>query len=383
MVHFIHTADWQIGRQYGQFDADDGALLAKARLDTVARIAALATQRQVDAVLVAGDVFDTQGVADRTIRRLFAAMAGYAGPWIMIAGNHDAALADSVWTRARALGCMGSNIFVPDVAGTVPIAQNKAVVLCAPLTQRHTYDDVTTCFDSIQSAEGVRRIGLAHGSVTGRLPDTIDASNPIAPDRASRAQLDYLALGDWHGMMQVDARTWYAGTPEPDRFRNNDAGRVLEVQLDAPGAVPQVTPHIVGEYVWRQHDVRLDLRTDVDTLLHTLAQVRPADVIKLNLSGTVSLAEWDRLEAGIDRALAIVCAMRVDTDDLVLHPDADDLAEVGADGYVGAVAEALRALQQDAHAPQDAQVAREALRLLLQYQREATLSAAQDGDARR
>ena len=50
----------------------------------------------MDAVLVAGDVFDTQGISDRGIRRLFGALGAYAGPWVMIAGNHDAALADSV-----------------------------------------------------------------------------------------------------------------------------------------------------------------------------------------------------------------------------------------------------------------------------------------------
>ena len=31
----------------------------------------------------------------------------------MIAGNHDAALADSVWTRAIQLGCVPANVHVP------------------------------------------------------------------------------------------------------------------------------------------------------------------------------------------------------------------------------------------------------------------------------
>ncbi len=121
MTHFLHTADWQIGRQYGQFETDDAALLAEARFDVVARIAALATERDVDAVLVAGDVFDTQGVSDRTIRRLFAAMTAYAGPWVMIAGNHDAALADSVWSRAAQLDCIPANVHVPTQIGVVDL----------------------------------------------------------------------------------------------------------------------------------------------------------------------------------------------------------------------------------------------------------------------
>ena len=39
MPRFLHTADWQIGRQYSQFPPDDGVPLAEARLEVVATIA--------------------------------------------------------------------------------------------------------------------------------------------------------------------------------------------------------------------------------------------------------------------------------------------------------------------------------------------------------
>src|SRR5690606_11725638 len=67
---FLHTADWQIGKLYGQFEADEAALLAEERFAAVERLAALAARHDVAAVLVAGDVFDAQGVADRTIHKL-------------------------------------------------------------------------------------------------------------------------------------------------------------------------------------------------------------------------------------------------------------------------------------------------------------------------
>lgn len=51
-------ADWQIGKQFGSFEPDDAALLAKARTDGIRAIAELAKAEQVDAVLVPGDVFD-------------------------------------------------------------------------------------------------------------------------------------------------------------------------------------------------------------------------------------------------------------------------------------------------------------------------------------
>lgn len=370
MTHFLHTADWQIGRQYGQFETDDAAMLAEARFDVVARIAALAAERGVDAVLVAGDVFDTQGVSDRTIRRLFAAMAAYAGPWVMIAGNHDAALADSVWSRAMQLGCIPANVHVPLATGVVDLAAINLAVLAAPLTQRHTYDDATQAFDALDTEPGRIRVGLAHGSVAGRLPDNIDATNPIAPDRAARARLDYLALGDWHGCLSIDERTWYAGTPEQDRFRGNEPGYVLDVRIEAPGAVPAVERLATGKYRWSAWSETLSLPTDAQALAERMAALRAEDVLRLDVQGHVNMETWDALQQAVDRAAAQVRALLPDLSGLKLEPDEADLAELRASGYVGEVAAQLQALQADAA---QSAVAGEALRLLLRFQRESAM----------
>jgi DNA repair exonuclease SbcCD nuclease subunit len=382
LFHFLHTADWQIGRQYGQFDGDDAALLAEARLDVVAAIARLAAERGVDAVLVAGDVFDTQGISDRTIRKLFANLAAYTGDWVMIAGNHDAALTDSVWTRARKLGCIGANVHIPLETTVVSLA--RADILAAPLTQRHTYGDVTDAFDLMPGDAGRIRIGLAHGSVAGRLADTIDSANPIASDRAARAHLDYLALGDWHGCLSIDARTWYSGTPETDRFRGNDPGYVLEVKIPSAGAVPEVQRVSVGRYRWTLCAQTIVVPADVDELDRRLADLGANDVVRLELDGAIALSVWDRLKEVVARAEARVRALRLSTDGIRLEPDEHDLAELGVDGYVGAVAAQLQALQQDTAGPDAiadgaaavcgisrSNAAREALRLLIQFQRES------------
>lgn len=112
MISILHTADWQIGRVFAQFEPDDAAALFEARFAAVERLASIATERGVDAVLVAGDVFDAQTVTEKTIRRLFNAMQGFTGTWVLIPGNHDAALAESVWSRAQRLGAIPSNVIV-------------------------------------------------------------------------------------------------------------------------------------------------------------------------------------------------------------------------------------------------------------------------------
>ncbi len=369
MPRFLHTADWQIGRQYSQFPQDDGALLAEARLEAVATLARLATEHAVDAVLVAGDVFDAQAVSERTIRRLFTQLAGFEGPWLMIPGNHDAALAESVWTCAKRIGAVPPNVHLALEPGVLDFAALGFVALAAPLTQRHTYNDLTEWFDTADIAPGLLRIGLAHGCVQGLLAESIDSANPIGADRARRARLDYLALGDWHGCRQVDERTWYSGTPEADRFRDNDPGFALRVDIDAPGALPVVTRIATGRYRWRALEVTLAVASDVDQLADQLGAAQPADVLSLQVAGQVDLQALMRLRAAISRAEAGVRHLQADLSSLQLMPTAEDIAALDADGYLGDVIAELRdaqsqGIQPDGTRPEAASVAAEALNLL-------------------
>ncbi len=342
MPRFLHTADWQIGRAYQRFAADDAAQLAEARIATVARIATLAAERRVDAVLVAGDVFDAQTVSDKTVRRLFNALADYPGPWLMIPGNHDAALAASVWTRARRLGCVPSNVHTLEGPECRRFEALGFVVLAAPLAQRHVHSDLTDWFDDAVSPPGLLRVGLAHGCMAGVLPDTLDSANPIAADRASRARLDYLALGDWHGTRRMDARTWYSGTPEPDRFRGNDPGNVLLVDIAGPGAQPEVEAVPVAAYRWHELQAEVSVATDVEALEARLGELSSRDVVALRLAGRVDLDARERVARLVGEAQGRVRALDVDMASLRLRPTDADLARLAADGYLGEVLAELR-----------------------------------------
>ncbi|HDZ55359.1 MAG TPA: DNA repair exonuclease [Pseudomonas xinjiangensis] len=346
MPRFLHTADWQIGRQYERFGPEDGSVLAEARLGTVEKIAEIATEKSVDAVLVAGDVFDAQTVSDRTIRRLFMAMRGFNGPWIMIPGNHDAALSESVWTRAQRLDAIPVNVHVVVVPEIVLFHELGLAILPAPLTQRHTYHDLTAWFDHVETPPGLLRIGIAHGSVQGVLAEDIDSANPIAADRAVSARLDYLALGDWHGCKRIDQRTWYSGTPEQDRFKSNGAGQILEVQIDLAGAEPSVTPIPVGQFPWLQWHRTLEVDSDLDLLINELREVNRPSVLSLVLTGQVDLAGEQGLSQVLSEAGALHRHLESDLTGLRLFPTDDDIAALHADGYLGEVIEELRIAQQ-------------------------------------
>jgi DNA repair exonuclease SbcCD nuclease subunit len=378
MPRLLHTADWQIGRQFTTFPPESAVPLMEARFAAVERLARLATEHRVDAVLVAGDVFDAQTVTERTLRRVFNLLAGYTGSWVLLPGNHDAALSESVWRRAERLGIVPPGVHLALRPEPIVLAEAGVVVLPAPLTQRHTYNDLTEWFEHAETPPGLARIGLAHGSVQGLLAEDIDSPNPIAPDRAERARLDYLALGDWHGCRDINARTWYSGTPEPDRHkdRDNGAGQALLVELEgAAGAVPQVTRLPVGQYRWRRIDLAMQVETDLDTGLDTLATLDAADVVDLRLSGQLDLAAEQRLLGALAQAEARVRHLDVDRSALRLAPTADDIAALRADGYLDALIRELHEVQQGASTPSTSstpatetgltpELAREALALL-------------------
>lgn len=365
MARLLHTADWQIGKPFRSFAPDEATLLAEARILAVRRLAHLAVDHGVDAVIVAGDAFDAQTVADKTIHQLFQALAPYAGPWIFIPGNHDAALAESVWTRAQRLQAVPANVRLCLRPQVVALEAARIAVLPAPLTQRHTYADLTGWFDTCETPPGLARVGVAHGSVQGILAEEIDSANPIAQDRAERAQLDYLALGDWHGTRQINGRTWYSGTPETDRFRTNDSGNALLVDVEA-GREPAVTVLRTGQFRWDLWQPLLAVDTDLEQLVERLGALTSEDVVQLDASGHIGLEGHRRLCAAIVQAQGRARALRANLDGLRLTPTEDDLNGLQADGYLADVIAELRS-RQSADATgggAEAQRARDALVLL-------------------
>ena len=375
MPTFLHTADWQMGRAFTRFETEDGAALVEARFEAIEKLAQLANEHQCDAVLVAGDVFDAQTVSDRTIRRVFNATKGFTGPWVMLPGNHDAALAESVWTRAQRLGAVPENVHLALQPGVIDLEPQKLSILCAPLTQRNTYGDLTEPFSGYQSPEGFLRIGLAHGSVQGLLHEEIDSTNPIAPDRAEVSRLDYLALGDWHGTKQINDCTWYSGTPEPERFRNNEAGNALMVEVSESGSTPTVTRIPTGRYQWHQWRETLAVHSDLEQLLARLDALPESAVVDLRLEVSVTLAGEETLLKALSVAEARFRSLRCERSCLRLAPTDEDIAALKADGYVGEVIESLRQGQGQEDTQDDA--ARDALAILAGLLREREQEASQ------
>ncbi len=363
---FVHTADWQLGKQFANIPGDAGAALRDRRIETVKAIGRLAAERDADAVLVAGDAFEDNAVADRTLIRMLEALKEFPGAWVFIPGNHDAALADSVWTRLRRREPAANVLLAVEPETLLPLCDGRAVVLPAVLQRRHEIDDLTAWFDRAETPEGAIRVGLAHGSVPEFLPESSGVANPVAAGRADAARLDYLALGDWHGTLRINDRTWYAGTPETDSFASSDPGNVLVVTIREPGAPPEVEKVRAGHFAWRSEEAKVRDAEDIETLDRKIGELAPDParcLLRLTLSGAVDLAARARLRERLARWGALLHHLDVRDDGLLDEPNDDDLDRIDRGGFVRTAVERLRSRAQDEADPDRAAAAMALLRL--------------------
>jgi hypothetical protein len=344
-IRFLHSSDLHLGKPFGGYPEAIRHRLREARHGVLHRLAATARGGGAAHVLLAGDTFDAETPSPETLRQALRAMADEADlTWLILPGNHDSLAATELWRRVASDGPANLQVLASDTP--VEIAAG-AWLLPAPCTQRRPGRDLTEAM-SAQTPTGAVRIGLGHGAITDFSGEE-GSPGVIPPDRATRSGLDYLALGDWHGQMQVGPATWYSGTPEPDAFKHDTPGAALLVTLDGPGAAPLAVPVDTGQFRWMAP--RIDVLPGDDALAQLAAclpQARARDhLVRISATGRLPLADRAALEAAIARVVPEFGFLVADLSGLGVDAVPDDLDRIDRAGALRQAAEVLMAETRD------------------------------------
>lgn len=360
---FVHTADWQIGKTFGRFDGEKGAVLRQARIDVIDRIAEAARGAGARHILAAGDIFDSETLKPETVATVLGKLALHRDLiWHFIAGNHDPARPGGVWHVAAGLRPAG-NIRVhlkPEPTEMEP----GVFLLPASLTAKAMSSDPTAWMDQAATPAGTIRIGMAHGSIKG-FGGLGEAKVAISPERAETAGLAYLALGDWHGALEINPRTWYSGTPEPDGFVDNAAGHVLIVRATAGRAQVERAP--TGRFRWIERTVEAPAADGLAALETEIAALGPAAgalILRLRLAGATDIAGEATIAQRAELLRRMVFALQEDRSGLAVVVDREDCARLD-DPALASVAERLAARASEGGSASEREVAQLALRRLL------------------
>ena len=368
---FIHTADWQLGKSFGQFPADVGAALRLARQRVITRIAAVAKEAGAKHVLVGGDVWDSAIPSNTTLRQPLTIM-GEAPEiqWWLLPGNHDPDGPDGLWDRIDRI--KPPNVHSLRRAEPVEI-EAGVFILPAPWSRIQHGQDLTEWMGACETPGGTLRIGLAHGGVRGFGSEGEGAREIIPPNRAETARLDYLALGDWHAHAEISPNTAYPGTPEPDRHKSGARGQVLAVTLEA-GQAPRIASVPTASYDWPLLDLIAQpetIESDLKILREKLQKGNPLRQthVRLNLSGEMTVDDWGKFDAFTQEMTGECASFDVrGANQIRLVVVAEDIESLDAQGSVREAAESLAAKSENPDlSREDRQIASEALRLLFRY----------------
>ncbi|HEX9235854.1 MAG TPA: exonuclease SbcCD subunit D [Actinomycetota bacterium] len=258
-MRLLHTADWHVGR----------TIRGRPRIpefhQALTEVLGIATQENVDAVLIAGDLYDHRSPGPDADALVFEALVRLyeAGIRVVaIPGNHDSAV--RLEAVARLLAPLhitlvprvcppdqGSMVEIPSRDGT-----EAAVVACVPFVPERRFGDAAALFRATEAwyqtyadgmgellasmAEGFRpdrvNVLMAHLFADGAVPGggehqvTIGIEYAVSPSRLP-ATASYIALGHVHRPQSVK------GSPSPARY----AGSLLQLDFGEKEQTKSVT----------------------------------------------------------------------------------------------------------------------------------------------
>ncbi len=258
-MRLLHTGDWHVGRairgrsRAAEFDA------------ALHEVVGVAEQEGVDAVLMAGDLYDHRSPAPEADALVFEALVRlYEAriPVVAISGNHDSAIRLEALSRLlRPIGVtMVARVVPPDRGSLVEVpsrdGSEAALVSCLPFVPERRFGDAADLFAATEAwyqsyAEGMGRllsamtdpfrpdrvnVLLAHLFTDGAIPGggehqiTIGIEYAVSPSRLP-STASYVALGHVHRPQAV------RGAPSPTRY----AGSLLQLDFGETEQTKSVT----------------------------------------------------------------------------------------------------------------------------------------------
>ena len=254
-MKLLHTGDLHIGKKIHEVSLwEDQEYMLQQIYD-------IAVEKQVDAVLLAGDIYDRSVPGTEAVELLDIFLTKFVQqkiPVVMISGNHDSpervSFADKILEQ-QGLYIAGNyegklrRVELEDEAGVVSI-------VCLPFIKparvggQNCAEAVANVLEkeAIDFADGKRYILLTHYFVTGeggyipRMSESESSVDVGGIDNVPAHLFDgfsYVALGHIHKRQQVGCeRIWYAGAPMKYSFSEAGSEKSVNVvQIDEKGDV--------------------------------------------------------------------------------------------------------------------------------------------------
>ena len=313
-MRFLHTSDWHVGKTIR--DRDRTTEFAAA----LEQVVDIAKQEKVDAVLVAGDVFEHRSPgpdAEMVVYETFARLHAERIRAVVIAGNHDSpARWAAIRPIMRPLGVsVVAYVAPPDQGTLIEVAsrdeRESALVACVPFAAERYFGSAARLFAASENwpqdyaqgmgdllgamAAGFRpdrvNVLMAHlfaGGAElggGEVPTVVTLDYAVSPARLP-GTATYIALGHIHRPQQISASpspAFYSGSLLQLDFGEREqrkSVRIVEASPSRPAVVTEI-PITAGRRL-------VDLEGTLDDVRRAAASVGDAFLrIRVRTEGPV------------------------------------------------------------------------------------------------
>ncbi len=223
-LKILHTADLHLGDDLYDRSVVRGAL--KGIVET-------AVSEAVDAVIIAGDLFDRSRPSADDVDFVLEQLALLPVPTVLLPGNHDPLEENSVYYRVDFAGqCSNLRLLRQHAGEMVNFADMRLTVWGRPTVDHNP--DFRPIAEVPLRQQDHWHIGVAHGLYVPAGQET-ERSSLIRSGEIAATGWDYIALGHVHTFLDVSEGTvvaCYPGTPVLAHSFPEGTGCVAIVHLD-------------------------------------------------------------------------------------------------------------------------------------------------------
>ena len=268
MIRFLHTGDLHLDAPFRGLGPERARQRREEQRQVLERIADLVRDREIGLVLIAGDLFDGEGVYYETTQMLVDRLGAIPARVFIAPGNHDPFGENSPYAAVR--WPENVHIFKSEYFQRVELPELKSVVYGTAFTSKYRDHSPLEHFKPDYD-EGLCRLMVLHGDL-GAARSRYGA---LTADALAATGMDYVALGHIHRHGGVERRkntAWaYCGCPEGRGFDECGEKGVLIGEAE-PGNVKVEFVPLAGR---RYEEIEVDI-TDRDVKEALLGAV-PAD----------------------------------------------------------------------------------------------------------
>jgi DNA repair protein SbcD/Mre11 len=284
-MRILHLADTHLDRVFGAADDRPDAARRRTGLrDALCRALAAGREEGVDAVVLAGDVYEHASVTADTVAFLARELERAAVPVLVTPGNHDPYVPGSAWQ----LTDWPANVHLFRADRVEPVELSAGVVIwgaafCASTAPAGVPDRF------VAPADGRTHLLALHAALTGERWADEGRHRSVTRAQLAATKVARVLLGHFHDGYD-DGLLCYPGSPEPLGWgeRHGDHGASI-VTVSGDGVTARHIPLATRRYVERTVQVSgAASSADIEALVSSEAEREHGACLRLILEGEIA-----------------------------------------------------------------------------------------------